>query len=341
MKKYILIIGITALCIGKINSQVIVLVDTTLSGTQTGNNNYTAFDNIESTQIINSGKTTYTAGNEILLNPGFEVKLGAEFEATVDNSLHIKTMMTYNLNFPEFVIDHNRHAEVINRVKPDVVALQEVIGKANFNDLKTLTGMKGEKVWLLDRWTNGGWYKYGLVILWNPALGTPKKITKKWPQWVGSDYYRTVGYIIAEFEDFCFISTHYPNSTSTAAEDRVVMTQKILGVSVVQNCINSGKPIYIGGDFNEWCTHDAIQLFVSNGFEVLNPEALTYPTFDKQNTGTYSGPYSPGDFIIEYNTNPNHKTIEHGIPEFLFEEENENLRTASDHFPYFVKVKIK
>jgi len=52
----------------------------TLSGTQTGNKEYTAKNNIQSTQVINSGKTTYTAGNKVVLSPGFKVELGSEFK---------------------------------------------------------------------------------------------------------------------------------------------------------------------------------------------------------------------------------------------------------------------
>jgi len=322
MKKILFLIIVTiSLCIGKIHSQVIDPNNLPLSGTQTGNNEYEA-QNIQSTQVINSGKTTYTAGNSVVLKPGFKVELGAKFEIIMDDDrLNNLTMMTWNLNFPEFVIDHSRHAEVINRVKPDVVALQEVIGRGNFNNLKTLTGMEGEKVWLLDWCINGGCYKYGLAILWKPAFGTPT-ITKKWISIIGLTTYRTVGYIIAEFEDFCFISTHYPNLTSTAIEDRVVVTQKILATSVVQNCINSGKPIYIGGDFNEDYRYNSIPLFVNNGFEVLNKDTETYPTHNKDSDGNYLPADRPCDYIIGYNTYPNHKTIEHSIPEFLFEAGN-------------------
>ena len=351
MKKYILIIAITALCIGKINSQVIVPDNLTLSGTQTGNNDYEASDTIKSTQVINSGKTTYTAGESVILNPGFKVELGAEFEIVMkdDDSFNNLTMMTYNLWGKEsFIQDQSRHAEVISIVKPDVVSVQEVWGKGNFNNLKTLTGMDGKMCYTLDKCVNGVCYKTGIGILWNTAFGTPKTHSV-WPMWVNGTYYEHAAYMIAEFDDFCFIATHYPVNTSTAAEDRVVMTNKILNNSVVKNCINLGKPIYIGGDFNFDHNSEAIQIFIrDNGFEVLNNTdeyRFTYPTLVKPNN-----PKGLADMIIEYNTNPTHKLIESQIPEFLCPAhrddpllpcENEELQKASDHFPYFVKVKLK
>ena len=59
--------------------------DLILSGTINGTNEYRTAGNISSTQIINSGTTKYKA-EEIELNGGFEVKLGAEFEIIIDCS---------------------------------------------------------------------------------------------------------------------------------------------------------------------------------------------------------------------------------------------------------------
>jgi hypothetical protein len=60
-------------------------VSLNLSGTLSGFNSYQAKQKIESTQIINSGFTSYEAGTEIELLPGFEVKAGAGLEININN----------------------------------------------------------------------------------------------------------------------------------------------------------------------------------------------------------------------------------------------------------------
>jgi exonuclease III len=134
------------------------------------------------------------------------------------------------------------------------------------------------------------------------------------------------------------------------------MTNDILNHPVIQNCRNKGKPVYVAGDLNIQPSdfeNGAIKIFVDAGFEVLKNDTVpyTYPTPIKPEA-------NPGlaDIILEYNKNPNHKTIESGIPEFLQTERdliqaaqgqgiildlNQYLSTVSDHYPYYVKVKLK
>ena len=47
------------------------------------------------------------------------------------------------------------------------------------------------------------------------------------------------------------------------------------------------------------------------------------------------------DLILEYNTNPYHKTINRGVPMNKEEREQFFEDKISDHLPYFVKVKIR
>jgi endonuclease/exonuclease/phosphatase family metal-dependent hydrolase len=324
MKKYISIIVITVLCFVKINAQVIVPDNLSLFGTQTGDSIYKAV-NIQSTQVINSGKTTYTASNEIVLNPGFEVKTGAEFEIIMDDdSLNNLTMMTYNIWIKSNKF--SEHAQVITQSNADVVSIQEIKGKTNFDNLKDDTGYEGE---MCKTVIKGFFKQYGIALLWKSSLDTPT-ITKRVIDTPKDPHDKKRAYITAEFTDFCFIATHY----STSAKERINMTNTILNENIVMNCKNAGKPIYIAGDMNEDTNGDAIQIFTSssNGFEVLNdPTHATY-----FNTETGVGYF--GDFILEYNTNPKHKTIERGIPNSF---PPEWYRVVSDHFPYVVKVKLK
>jgi len=343
MKKYISIIVIAALCFGNINSQIIV-VDSIISGTQTGNNEYGAV-NIQSTQVINSGKTTYTAGNEIVLNPGFEVKLDAEFEAIIDDdALNHLTMMTYNICEKG---KRDKHADVILGVNPDVVAIQEVSflgANSQFKKLKENTGYKGEK-YGLTRLSNGG-----IAILWKPSMGTPT-FTKNKIKFKGEG---RRGYIIAEFADFVFICAHL----SSFHIDTMVNT--LLNEDVIKN---TQKPIYFAGDFNMEPYDPAIAGTLRNaGFEVLNDTTTCKDEEKGDNCKTYKYWTSHGrflkDLILECNTNPKRKVIERGVPLTILEnlgwkfKGDSNLypdhypyyhstNYDSDHFPYVVKVKIK
>lgn len=317
MKKYISILVLAVLCIGKITSQVMDPINLPLSGTQTGNNKYKAV-NIQSTQLINSGKTTYIAGNEIVLNPGFEVKPGAEFEAIVENdSLNHLTLMTYNIKKQSY----SENGGVIKLSGADVVAVQEIIfGTNNFTTLKNAAEMEGEGCATYLTTLAG----YGIALLWKASFGAPINYKAKKIKSSSADADRHRAYIIAEFSDFCIVSTHY----SLVQSDRNTMTNTILSENIIVNCKNSGKPIYIAGDFNEEPNGEAIGIFINNGnFEVLNniiPSHATRPS------GTHI------DLILEDNNNLNHKIIDRGIPAAA-----DTTYTLSDHLPYVVKVKLK
>ena len=359
MKKYILIIAITALCIGKINSQVITVPDDnlTLSGTQTGNNEHKALNTIESTQVINSGNTTYTAGDEIILNPGFEVKLGAEFEAIIDDldNENNLTLMTYNLSTETAFSHYEMHAKVIKACNPDVVAVQEVAWDWGYRHLRDSTGYKA------TRKCTRGWDHLFTVMLWKPELGTPTINKKRIRISTPILPIRYNAYIIAEFTDFCFIATHID------PVDKDTVMSSILNHDVVKNCKNAGKPIYFAGDMNME-PHDEAMMGTPNspgtlnnaGFEVLNDTdtcEVKTPNCTYYKYWTSHGRFLK-DLILECNTNPKRKIIERGIPLTILEnlgwkflgDSNHHpdhypyyhpTDYNSDHFPYVVKVKIK
>jgi exonuclease III len=231
--------------------------------------------------------------------------------------------MTYNVLHHNFQYSANtyKYAEIISDVAPDVLALQEVIDREIFNNLKTLTGMSGE-MFRTHRKNQGiGRKENGLGIMWNPALGYPAINTKKLLPHFGEQ----VGYIVAEFGNFCVVCSHYPvNMNGHEASLRIQTTKKILKDKVVNKCKNSGKAIYIAGDFNAEPDDASIKLFEDAGFKVLNrdkPE-MTGPNGNQI------------DLIIEYNEYPNHKTLEQGTPDITGEN-------PSDHKPYFVKVIVQ
>lgn len=294
-----------------------------LSGSQTGDNHYDAV-NILSTQSIESDKTTYSASNTITLKPGFHAKTGSEFRGFIDDFSSRLNIMTYNIWVDSQKFDE--HAPIINQSKPNLLAIQEMKGRPNFNKLKNDIGLdgimcvtEGKFIWPFN------WLKadYGICLFWDSSLGTP--VTKDTLIVSSSgDADKRRAYIIAEFDEFCFISTHY----SLAQDDRIKMTNAILNESIVVNCINSNKPVYIAGDMNEGPNGPAIDLFTNANFEILNKV-----NFPKHST---SQNYAYIDLIFEFNSNQKNELFFRGIPDGADKD-----FIVSDHLPYFVKLNYK
>ncbi|MCM1042534.1 MAG: endonuclease/exonuclease/phosphatase family protein [Bacteroides sp.] len=303
-------------------------LESTLSGTVTGNQ-YVKSSDIKSTQVIESGKTTYLAEEEIVLGPEFTVRDGATFEAGLDrDSFHIVNILTYNL-WVKSNASHKTHGRVIKDSKADVVSVQEVLGKNNFETMKDACGYKGDMC-ITEKQNSKN---YGIGMLWNPdVVGEPVakehkliKITQG-----GEDRDEKRAFIVAEFRDFCFVATHF----SLNQDKRNEMAGLIVAHSIVTRCIQNGKPVYIAGDMNEGPDKPAITLLKNNGFRVLNEMGDDHVTFP--GGGDDMEKYI--DLILEYNKTPYNKKIDCGIP--LSEDEKDNWKT-SDHYPYFVKVKTQ
>lgn len=311
--------------------------DLELSGTVTENTEYRT-TTITSSQVIESGKTTYMAEEGIYLAPGFEVREGAGFEAIVHgDSVHLVTMLTYNTHGKHTY--YVKHAEVIRNSKADVAAIQEMRGVNKLEILREHTGLSGDRCYTIKI------AHYGIGLFWNPdKVGNPLAKSYKTVKTNDKWYEKKRAYMVAEFNDFCFVSTHY----SSKPEGREKMSRKILGDSLVQSCVAADKPVYIAGDLNESpdgsrdnqnqeAKGPAIKILTDYGFEVLNDTAFaSNSTHATRPTGAHI------DLILEHNVKPNHKTIDRGIP-IPQEERDKWLKEdkISDHFPYSVKVKIR
>ncbi len=303
--------------------------DLRLDGSQTGNNDYRG-RNIVSSQVIERGKTVYWAEEEITMGPGFEVKAGAEFEAGVmRDSVHLVSFMTYNLKGRSN--HYVKHAQLVKNSKADVVAIQELRGDRKYKILKEESGYSAKWVRTIA--------DYGIAMMWNPeSVGEPlwiwSRLVSTYDKW--SEICRA--FIVAEFWDFCFVSTHL----SLEKSGRKRMAELILDNKIVKDCKNKGKPVYIAGDMNEKLGSDdskAIPKFREKGFEILN-NTEKVPDTEKYVDSTQKGG-NMIDLILEYNTNPYHKTINRGVPMNKEEREQFFEDKISDHLPYFVKVKIR
>lgn len=231
------------------------------------------------------------------------------------------TFLTYNLltnsglNFQSLRIA--RHAQLISATGADVVAVQEVAGASNFNNLKNNSGLSGS--WF-DIAGNG----YGIGVLWNPDLGNPTLTNVKVNPTPGSTDKESRAYIIAEFPRFYFISTHY----SLNAVDRDTMTARI-----IRFARQAGKTVFVAGDFNAQPTYRSMVTFKNNSFVVLNNTSeYTYPS---------SAPASVIDMILGYRQNSTdipYTIVTRGIPT---PPSGVVLKDISDHLPYLVKVNLQ
>ena len=332
IKKIFSIIIITALCLGKINSQTTTPATLPLSGIQFFNHDYDALNSIQSTQtILDSVKTTYTAGSSIVLNPGFHAVAGSEFTAKIEDVSHRITIMTTNLHKRK----HTEQAENISLINPDIVSVQEIkFPPINFTKMMNKSEYNGEYCATITIATPPTLPSppfppsppsitdlFGIGILWKPSL-TPPAIYKRTMPVLDSDGFRA--YIIAVFPEYCVVATHY----STNESSRKNMTHLILTDPEVVKCKNLNKPVYIAGDMNAESGEDGVKDLENADFVVLNDST------------------SRIDLILEYNKNSNHKVISQGIAiplPFITEDQwlDEDHGGISDHLPRYVRVKFK
>lgn len=176
--------------------------------------------------------------------------------------------MSYNIRIGigmDNEVDIARVAEVIRRVNPDVVALQEVdsvterVNWANqIMQLSELTGMYPIFGHAVDR-SKG---KYGIGMLTRTKPESIRKVPLP-----GDEEPRLL--IISDFKDYVVCSTHF----SLVEKDRVtsagILIKELEGIK---------KPVLIGGDFNAKPGSKPVEIMKSK-FDLLSSESfITYPS---------------------------------------------------------------
>jgi endonuclease/exonuclease/phosphatase family metal-dependent hydrolase len=209
------------------------------------------------------------------------------------------------------IMSYQRIANVINRIAPDIVALQELDsatqrsnGIVVLNQLASLTNMYKTYGASID-YQRG---KYGIGIL-------TKEKPVRWEVIAlpGREERRSL--LIVELNDYFICCTHL----SLNEEDRVA------SIDIIFNSLkNLSKPVFLAGDFNSVPESQVIKS-TENRFFILNdPNQPTIPS---------DGPLRCIDFIFAANYNGYlFETIQTAVePEFV----------ASDHLPVWVLVRIK
>lgn len=253
-----------------------------------------------------------TTENESTENEGNENE-NTENEGSENEDTNIATsfrLMCYNVRNCkglDLKLDYDRCADVIKRVNPDVVAVQELDSMTSRYPGYYALGELASRTKMHDYYAPSIEYKggkYGIGILSkSPALSLAQYPLpcRKEP--------RTM--LVAEFEKFYFICTHL----SLVEEDRVSSAEIIRDVVAKLN-----KPVFIAGDFNAEMGSQSIRTMLTFCTLLSNPSQLTFPA---------DTPNCCIDYILT-NT-PSIKGVNATVvPETV----------ASDHRPLYVEVML-
>ena len=229
-----------------------------------------------------------------------------------DNKKAIK-ILSYNVRNCrglDDVTDYTRVANVITRVAPDIVALQELDsatqrsnGVVVLNELAFRTNMY--KTYSASIPYQGG--KYGIGILTKEKPISFRKIALP-----GREEKRSM--LIVELKGFFICCAHL----SLTAEDRVA------SVEIINEALkNLSKPIFLAGDFNAIPSSVEIKKLEDNWSMLNNPENLTIPSNDPQRCIDY--------IFAAKSTNSTFK-----VKKTIVEKEP----VASDHLPVWAEIVI-
>ncbi|MDD4514380.1 endonuclease/exonuclease/phosphatase family protein [Massilibacteroides sp.] len=233
-----------------------------------------------------------------------------EIEPKEANSLRIMSYNVKNCSGMDNVTDYQRIADVINRVTPDVVAVQELDSATQRSQGVFVLKELAERT--LKHWTyapaidyQGG--RYGVGV-----LSKEKPLGYKMVPLPGREEQRML--LIVEFEKYVFCCTHF----SLTKEDQE------LSVPIIFDAIKGiQKPLFLAGDMNT--VYDSpTQVALREKFKTLN----NY----KENTIPVVNPNRCIDFIYGYENGNTYSVLKRRV---LFEEQ-----VASDHLPLFVDVRL-
>jgi endonuclease/exonuclease/phosphatase family metal-dependent hydrolase len=222
-------------------------------------------------------------------------------------------LLTYNVRNcrgMDDITDYKRIADIISRIAPDVVMLQELDsatqrsnGKVVLNELASFTKMYN--TYGASIAYQGG--KYGIGIL-------TKEKPVKWEVVAlpGREERRSL--LILELNDYYVCCTHF----SLNEEDRLA------SVDIINNSLKDfSKPVFLAGDFNAAYRSQVINTIQTKWLILNNPELPTIPSNNPQRCIDY--------IFASNNQGYTFKTKQTFV-------ENEPL--ASDHLPVWVIVNI-
>lgn len=222
-------------------------------------------------------------------------------------------VMSYNVHHCRGVdgkIDYERVAEVINRVSPDFVALQELDsatarnnGRVCIDEIAAVSGMYATYASAIK--FGGGSYGIGLLSKEVPLSSFVLSLVS------GGEARRLLA---VEFEKYVVCCTHFPLDENDRLASAYILCDALQGCK---------KPLLLAGDMN--CrVGDPEQQLLAGSFTILNnPEDATFPSINA---------YECIDFIYALNNGYLYKPRESVV---MCADS-----IASDHLPLYVDVDV-
>ena len=226
-----------------------------------------------------------------------------------ENSIRILSYNVRNGKGMDNITDYQRVADVINRIAPDVVAVQELDsvtqrnnGVYSLGELAQRTLMHATYAGSIDY--QGG--KYGIGM-----LSKEKPVSYKRVPLPGREEKRSL--LLVEFADYVVCCTHF----SLTEEDQQASVELL--VTALEGI---RKPVFLAGDMNS--EYDSqVQAAMRKNFTTLNnPKQFTFPS-DK--------PKECIDFIYQLNNGKSCTVLNRQV---IAEP------VASDHLPLFVDIRF-
>jgi len=235
-------------------------------------------------------------------------------EETIEIKDNTYRIMSYNIRTGRGLddrIDLQRIANVINRVAPDVVAVQEIDSMTNrSNKTDVLRELANEtlmySVFAPAILHDGG--KYGVGI-----LSKEKPLSSYTLPLPGREEQRTL--LIVEYKKFMMACTHF----SLKEEDRLA------SVNIIRKeAAKAGKPFLIAGDLNARPDSPVMEAIQKDFLLLNNPKQFTFPANE---------PRECIDYIAAYKTSE--------LPFAVLSSRVEEESIASDHRPVVVDVRFQ
>lgn len=227
------------------------------------------------------------------------------------NTLRI---MSYNVRGAkglDEVTNYQRVADAINRVRPDVVAIQEVDSMTGRSGQKDVLRELAERTQLFPTFApaidyDGG--KYGIGI-----LSREKPLNSRYLALPGREERRAL--LVAEFDKYIFCSTHL----SLTPEDAM------LSIPIIRQVAEAAhKPLFLAGDWNVTPDSPFLKEIQKDFVIVSNPKENTFPA---------DAPDHCLDYIAGY--------IERGKQFTRLSAWTPAENIASDHRPIVATVRLK
>ena len=217
------------------------------------------------------------------------VSIADEAESSREEMLRV---LSYNIkhgNGMDGKVDLSRSASLIKRLKPDLVALQEIdksterTGKTDqAMELGRMTGMHAEFGPFFDY--QGG--EYGMAVL---SKNKPSEVKNhRLPD--GQEPRTSLAITVVPIEngpEILFVGIHF----YATAEERLAQAKRLLEILKGET-----RPIILAGDYNSRPGSDVLQLFAENEWSIPDKgeDRLTFPS---------DNPRSEIDFIMFRNLN--------------------------------------